>query len=585
MITQLKTQISLKANHTYLKSIGKNSYITLIVAPAITLTQWKEEIEEAFDDKADIIIIKKTEDFIKWYRNKDINKPTYVLIGKETFKLSYATSPSYKKVKRVVEYKEMGRWNMVHTRKGIRDVLVCPDCGSALRNINRTTEDVFFEESDFKKPNKGNYKCCECKSILWSATYNKTKKTSVIDYIHRKGIMFNSVILDEAHESNNSGSIIGNSTRTLLRNHTKKVIALSGTNNNGYASSLHNLFMALCPNKLITDECLDVKDFVKKYGTLQAVTQIKDERRNYYSRGKAEIKDSEFKEIEGINPIVFTKYLASNSIFATLDDLKDDLPPLITTYVPVTATDSQVRASNNIFDEIKKVNAFNAKMYLDSIIKHYINNPFIWKQILVETEEKSNLIQPINLNIDVLPKEKELLKIVKSEYAENRKVWIYCDFNNGGQYLESETIVKRLKRLIEAEGLKVFMLSTSTSTYDRKEVIDKNKDKFDVFICNPRLVNVGINLVFCPTYIFFMPSYRVDIVNQSSKRGYRCNSTMENRIYHLYYENTIENEIIKRYQRKLAESNAINGSFQVDIEDDNTIRTASQFSSKLSINN
>ena len=578
-----KTMIGAKANHTYQKSIGKKAYITLIVAPAITLTQWKEEIEEAFDDKADIIIIKKTEDFIKWYRNKNINKPTYVLIGKETFKLSYATSPSYKKVKRVVEYKEMGRWNMVYTRKGIRDVLVCPDCGSALRNINRTTEDVFFEDSDFKKPNKGNYKCCECKSILWSATYNKTKKTSVIDYIHRKGIMFNSVILDEAHESNNSGSIIGNSTRTLLRNHTKKVIALSGTNNNGYASSLHNLFMALCPNKLITDECLDVKDFVKKYGTLQAVTQIKDERRSYYSRGKAEIKDSEFKEIEGINPIVFTKYLASNSIFATLDDLKDDLPPLVTTYVPVVATDSQVRASSNIFDEIKKVNAFNAKMYLDSVIKHYINNPFIWKQILVETEEKSNVIQPINLNIDVLPKEKELLKIVKSEYAENRKVWIYCDFNNGGQYLESETIIKRLKRLIEAEGLKVFMLSTSTSTYDRKEVIDKNKDKFDVFICNPRLVNVGINLVFCPTYIFFMPSYRVDVIFQSSRRGYRANSTMENRIYHMYYENTIENDIVKRFQRKLAESNAINGNFQVTIEDDDKIRTASQFSSKIAI--
>ena len=578
-----KTLIGSKANHTYMKSIGKKSYITLIVAPAITLTQWKEEIEEAFDDKADIIIIKKTEDFIKWYRNKDINKPTYVLIGKETFKLSYATSPSYKKVKRVVEYKEVGRYGMTYTKKGIRDVLVCPDCGSALRNINRTTEDVFFEDSDFKKPNKGNYKCCECQSILWSATYNKTKKTSVIDYIHRKGIMFNSVILDEAHESNNSGSIIGNSTRTLLRNHTKKVIALSGTNNNGYASSLHNLFMALCPNKLITDECLDVKDFVKKYGTLQAVTQIKDERRSYYSRGKAEIKDSEFKEIEGINPIVFTKYLASNSIFATLDDLKDDLPPIKEMYIPIKATDSQVRQSNNIFNEIKKVNSFNAKMYLDSIIKHYINNPFDWNKILIETIDKSEIIQPVNLNLSILPKEEELIRLVKSEYKENRKVWIYCDFNNGGQYLQSEPIPKRLKKLLENEGLKVFMLSTSTSTYDRKEVIDKNKDKFDVFICNPRLVNVGINLVFCPTYIFFMPSYRVDITSQASKRGYRANSTMENRIYHMYYENTIENDIIKRFQRKLAESNAINGNFQVTIEDDDKIRTASQFSSKLSI--
>lgn len=80
-----------------------------------------------------------------------------------------------------------------------------------------------------------------------------------------------------------------------------------------------------------------------------------------------------------------------------------------------------------------------------------------------------------------------------------------------------------------------------------------------------------------------MPSYRVDITSQASKRGYRANSTMENRIYHMYYENTIENDIVKRFQRKLAESNAINGNFQVTIEDDDKIRTASQFSSKLSI--
>ena len=129
--------------------------------------------------------------------------------------------------------------------------------------------------------------------------------------------------------------------------------------------------------------------------------------------------------------------------------------------------------------------------------------------------------------------------------------------------------------------MKVFLLSTSTSTYDRRDVIEKNKDEYDVFICNPRLVNVGINLVFCPTYIFYMPSYRVDVISQASRRGYRINSLLNNRVYHLYYEGTIEDEIIKRYQRKLAESNAINGKFNIQLEDDKKIRTASQFSSKL----
>ena len=577
-----KTLIGIKANHNYLKSIGKHSYETFIVAPAITLTQWKEEIERAFTNKADIIIIKKTEDFIKWYKNKDINKPTYILIGKETFKLSYATSPSYNIAKRMVEYKELNEWGFERTKRNIRNILVCPNCGKPLKNPNRTTEDIFFEKSDFKKPNKGNYKCSECKTVLWSATYNKTKKTSVIDYIHRKGIKFDSIILDEAHESNNSGSIIGNATRTVLRNHTKKVIALSGTNNNGYASSLHNLFMALCPNKLIQDGCLDVKDFVKKYGTLQAVTPLKDERRNYYSRGKAEIKDSEFKEIEGINPIVFTKYLASNSIFATLDDLKDELPEIKEMYIPIKPLEQQYYATRNLFEDIKKANCFNAKMYIDSIVKHYINNLTNWDSIEITNGDNPRTVQPQNLYIEGnLPKEDKLIEIVKQEHSEGRKVWIYTDFNNGGGYMKGTPIPKKLKKLLEDEGLKVFLLSTSTSTYDRRDVIEKNKDEYDVFICNPRLVNVGINLVFCPTYIFYMPSYRVDVISQASRRGYRINSLLNNRVYHLYYEGTIEDEIIKRYQRKLAESNAINGKFNIQLEDDKKIRTASQFSSKL----
>lgn len=583
-----KTLMGSKINHNYFKSINNNKYTTLIVAPAITLTQWKEEIKNSFDDKVNIIIIKKTSDFIKWYKNNKKYIPTYLLIGKETFKLGYALTPSYNKRKTVVEEKTLDNFYkrysykedyMYTIKKVLKDVLVCPCCGVPLKKPNRN-EDIFFVEKDFNKPNKGNYKCQNCKTPLWSAYYNKTKKTSVIDYIHRKNIIFDSVIIDEAHESNNSGSIIGNSTRTLLRNHCKKAIALSGTNNNGYASSLHNLFMAIYPNKLKEDNCLDVKDFVNKYGTLQAITNVKDEKRTYYNRGKAEIKDSEFKEIEGINPIVFTKYLSSNYIFASLEiDI-----PIHTNYIPIEATEEQRTYTNNLMNDIKKANSFNAKMYNDTIIKHYLNNPVEWDNIEIEFGDRKEIVKPKNLYPSILPKEQKLLDIIKQEYSEGRKVWIYCEFNNGGNYMKEQPLPKRIKSIIEKEGLKVYELLTSTSTYDRKEIIEKNKDKYDVFICNPRLVNVGINLTFCPTYIFFMPSYRVDIVSQASRRGYRANSTMENRIYHLYYKDTIEEDIIERFQRKLAESNAINGKFNVDLEDKNKIRTASQFSSKINEN-
>ena len=588
-----KTLIATKANHNYFKSKDNNNYTTLIVAPAITLSQWKDEIKDSISDKVNIVTIKKTEDFIKWNKKIKSDIPTYLLIGKETFKLSYAKTPSYKKASRLIEGKEMDDYYktngyyskqdyMYSTRKRMKDVLVCPDCGTPLKNPNRTTEDVFFEEKDFKTINKGNYKCSVCNTVLWSACYNKTKKTSVIDYIHRKNIVFNSVIVDEIHESANSSSIIGNATRTLLRRHCKKAIALSGTSNNGYASSLHNFLMAVCPKKLKEDDCIDIKDFVQKYGTLQAVTNVNDDKRTYYSRGKAEIKDSDFREIEGINPVVFTKYLANNFIFSTLDDLSENLPKLKEMYIPVEANIQQMNGENGLFNDIKEKNAFNAKMYIDSVIKHYLNNPYKWNPLpIVDKEGCDCEVQPINLDLDILPKEEKLIELVNKEYKEGRKVWIYTEFNNGGNYMKGEKLPNRLERLLKAQGLKVFQLRATVSTYDRKEVIEANKDKYDVFISNPRIVNVGINLQFCASYIFYMPSYFVNIVAQASKRGYRINSTLDNRIYHMYYVNTCEDIIIKRFQRKLAESKAINGQFNVTLEDDSSIRTASQFSSKL----
>ena len=79
-----------------------------------------------------------------------------------------------------------------------------------------------------------------------------------------------------------------------------------------------------------------------------------------------------------------------------------------------------------------------------------------------------------------------------------------------------------------------------------------------------------------------MPSYHINMVDQSNRRGYRANSTLENRIFHLYYDNSCENNIIKRYQRKKAESKAIIGQFNIALENDDSIRTVRKLGKKIS---
>ena len=582
-----KSTCATKANHCHLYP-NKQNYVTLIVAPAITLTQWKDEIKNSIGDKVNIHIIKKTSEFINIYNKNQLhfNKPTYFLVGKETFKLDAKRISGVNiKTMEIKHKKEVqsGGYYSYSTIKEVKEkitIACCPDCGRPLQNELRKKEDVFFTEKDFQgNPKKSNYKCSNCNTVLWQSTYDKTKKSSLIRFIKTKNIHFDSVIVDEVHESNTVGTIISSATRTLF-NYAKKIILLSGTNNSGYSSSLFNLFLGLLPNKLKENDVMEIEKFIKAYGTLMAVNKKKDG--EYYRSGRSEIKDSDFKEIEGIHSLVYTKYLVENYIFATLDDLGKDLPDLNEYYIPIHQTQEMERLESNLWHEIKSANAFNAKMYEDSIVKHYINNPFKWDSIPINRGEESyKEVQPKCINDCILPKEQVLLDIVKQELSENRKVCIYVDFNNGGEYMKGITIAKRIENLLSKNNIKTFTLKSTVPNYERKELLEKKKDSFQVLITNCKLMQVGISLVFLPTYINYMPSYQVNIVSQSNRRGYRVISVLENRIYHLYYENSCENGIIKRFQRKMAESKAIVGQFDVCLEDDDSIRTASKLSKKI----
>jgi len=583
-----KTLCATKINHCHLYQHNKN-YVTFMTVPSITLTQWKDEIKNSIKDKIDIHIIRKTTDFIKLYNqiNLHFDKPTYILVGKETFKLdSKKVSGVNIKTREIKRKKEVENSSYYYARKEIKEVkekitiACCPDCGIPLKNELRKKEDVFFTEKDFQgSPKKSNYKCYNCNSVLWQKTYDKTKKVSLINFIKVKNIHFDSVIIDEIHQANGIETIISNATRTLF-NYSKKIICLTGTSNSGYASSMHNVLLGLFPNKLKKNEVIDIKQFIKTYGTLMAVSKKRDGEHHRY--GRSEIKDSDYKEVEGINSITYTKYLAKNYIFATLDDLGKDLPELIETYIPIKQSDIMESNEKRLWDDIKSANAFNSKMYEDSIVKHYINNPFDWDSISIEGKDVTNIVQPICIPNIILPKERLLLSdIVQQELLENRKCCIYTFFNIGGMYMQSDTISKRIEYLLNKNNIRTFVLKQSVPTYERRDLIEKKKDSFDVLITNPQLVECGINMVFIPSYINYMPSYHINMVDQSNRRGYRANSTLENRIFHLYYDNSCENSIIKRYQRKKAESKAIVGQFNVHLEDDDSIRTASKFGKKI----
>ena len=384
----------------------------------------------------------------------------------------------------------------------------------------------------------------------------------------------------------------------LLFKFSKKVLLLSGTANNGYASSLHSLLSAAMPNELLKDDTFNKQEFIAKYGILQAVRKVDDTGK---ISGKIELKKSDFKETEGINPVVFTKFLAKNFIMVnSLSQLDLPLPPLVEEYIPIDL-DTQIKFNYiKFYSKVEKISPLQAKTLRDKIFKNYINNPYKWQNFsitaTVDGIKETFDVDIDNVSRDSVPftaKDEYLIKVIRKEMSQNRKCFLFTDFINGGEYIGEElwenenkprkiTINDRICKLLEEEGIRYKVITTSTaSVIDRKNWIEDNKDQYDVFICQPQLVNVGLNLVFCPTYIVYTPQYRYDIISQATRRGYRANSTEENRVYHLYFKNTCEEEIINRYQRKLAEAKAIEGDFDVNLEKNKNVRTISKMSAAI----
>lgn len=562
-----KTLMGTKINHAYHLEKGKGNYCTMVVAPATTLVQWGEEIRESIGDDVDIMIIEDTNQFIRFYNQTklQVEKPTYILIGKETFKLSYK-----------VEHGVNVRKGLSDSEKGM-SLCTCPDCGSTLTNPLRT-EKTFLAEEDFESPRKSNYKCNECNSVLFQAVYDKNRKTSVIDFIKRRNIKLESVIVDEAHEGNGD-SIIGIASRDIMRR-AKKVVLLSGTVTNGYASSIYNILFGLVPRSLESKGVFNKDDFVRKYGTMMAKTKVKDSEFHVTSRTK--VNDSSYREVEGISPGVYTELMLENFITAELDDIKSGIPKPIEKYVGIKPLKEVRDNERQLLDDIMRVSPFNGSFYNDSVVKHYANNPFNWNRIPFEFKKdgiiERDYVYPKNVDNTLLPKEKKLIEILKAEKESGRKSWVYCDFVTNGKYTTGdEALQSRLARLLRESGLKVFVLSSNVKTIDRAKEIERVRDTYDIFISHPKLVSVGLNLQWCTNYVFYTPSYHVNTVRQASLRGRRINSTVQNRIFHLYYKDSLEEEIMERYKLKLAESEAIESRFSsIDVD-----RTASGLGAKI----
>ncbi len=152
-----------------------------------------------------------------------------------------------------------------------------------------------------------------------------------------------------------------------------------------------------------------------------------------------------------------------------------------------------------------------------------------------------------------MPKEHELLSIIKSELAQKRNVLVYAENTN------TTDITHRLVDMIEEEGIKVKVLK-SGDTENRAKIIDKwVKDGLQVLITNPKKVEVGMDLLDFPSIVFYQIPMSTYTLRQASRRSWRIPQTRPVRVYFLTYQATMQTRLMKLAAQKLMSSLALEG--------------------------
>ncbi len=201
------------------------------------------------------------------------------------------------------------------------------------------------------------------------------------------------------------------------------------------------------------------------------------------------------------------------------------------------------------------------------------------------------MVTPADLPQDVVyPKEQTLIDICVQQKAEGRQSWVYVNMTN------KRDIQPRLKGLLEAQGLKVGILRSSTcEPIDREQWIEENGRDYDVMLSHPELVKTGLDLFSkkqgghnYPTIIFYETGYNLFTMRQAARRAWRIGQPMDCRIYYLYYRETMQHKAMQLMSRKMSAAQALEGKFSEDGlaamagEDNMQMALAKQLSQRIS---
>jgi superfamily II DNA or RNA helicase len=537
-------------------SLLKENPRVIVLCPPHLVRKWIQEIKETIPSAKAINLNGGHcyETLEKLKGSPAAKSPEFYVIGKERAKTTYQWRPA-------VVMRKLG--------------IFCPKCGQLLLDENGVPLLIFQTNGQGKVKRK--YSCQNklekwrwskeyqamrrkiflCNEQLWQPDLSKKQYLKVMPAQFIKDKLkgfFDLLIADEVHHfKNQTGQ---GWAFAALAKACKYTLCLTGTLAGGYASDLFYLLFRTHPKLMVEDgtEWANPTKFMEKYGVLERITTVSEED-GLTTKAK---KRTVIREKPGISPLLLNRMLLANSVFLRLGDCVENLVPYEEDVYEIQMSPEQAGCYREFEDQMRKALLEALASGDNSLLGGYLNSLLsyperIYRGIQVLHPHTRELVASGPALAGVMPKEQELLDILERELGQKRKVLLYIQNSN------TTDISPRLVELIEEKGYRVRVLRAGDSE-GRSEKIQKWVDEgLDVLICNPKLVEVGLDLLFAVTVVFYQCGYSIYTLRQASRRSWRIPQTKPVKVFYLTYADTMQTRAMKLIADKLTNSLAIEG--------------------------
>ena len=422
-------------------------------------------------------------------------------------------------------------------------------------------------------------------SPLWQADGKRIRRFAPLEFVGRyMKDFFDYGIADEVHELSND-TAQGNALGTLARA-VDKIAVLTGTLMGGYADDLFNVLYRLEPHKMVAEGYEwgepGVRSFAETYGVLERVTIIAPEE-NACSKAKV---TKQVKRKPGASPLLFGKFLMELGAFVSLEDISSELPSYREEVIGVDMDEPLAKAYTDLEEQIKEAleehrgNHSVISTALNALLS-YPDRPYGLGD-LIGTEYDPELHRRVpfliartqDLAEDLhYAKERKLIECIKADLARGRKCQIYA------VYTAKRDVTSRLERVLSQEGIRVSVLTSQVPPDQREAWYERRlREGMQVCVAHPRLVSVGMDLLWAPSIYFVQTGYSIYTLRQASRRSWRIGQRSNVVVRFLTYNDTMQTSCLRLMGKKLLVSLAMEGKFSNEglqgIEDDDDVLTA-----------